>query len=440
MINVLIPRVYKFLSKRTKKKGWNFSDAPDERQEGKVDHQISSILWALEFGFMSNQPTLRDVEEMTEDLGPWARQQVPDKISDTTMDTESRRLDQEYLLEKLVLQVRDAHRSKMLKPVWLPCGVATVDGKNLATLDHDADGTAHKRSIENVKWHKKDDDSKKNYWLMPALRSTLTSAEAKPCIYQMPIPPKTGESSLCEEFVNDLHRAYGRSNMFGIIDFDAGFTSLANADHVDSLGYGYVFGLKGNQNELFAEAKALLIPLTEDQEPEAQTPWERRSGKQIRRSLWRTDEMRGMENSVGVWKHLRQTWLVRQESKHTNGTIEVEDRYFLTSILWNYLKPLQIFNLVRGHWGIENDSYNSLDLQWKEDDAPWCTKGKAIWVLGLLRLMAYNVAQYVRKRRLRRKDEDGNWKAPLPWRSTFKIIVKAIEMGAIAEPMSATIG
>jgi hypothetical protein len=60
-----------------------------------------------------------------------------------------------YLLNRPVLQVRDAHRSKMLAPSGLPCGVATVDGKNLATLDHDADGTGHSRSKDNEKWHKK---------------------------------------------------------------------------------------------------------------------------------------------------------------------------------------------------------------------------------------------------------------------------------------------
>lgn len=426
-------RTQRFIAKRAKngKKGWDYSDAPDERQQGKVDHEMESVLWSMELGLTSNQPTLRDVEETTEKLGPWARPLVPERISDTTLDTEARRLDHDYLHSKLELRVRDLFRSKMLAPVGLPCGVATVDGKNLATLDHDAGGTGHGRSSENAKWHRnkeEEDKGGKDYYLMPALRAVLTSAEAKPGIYQIPLPPGVGESTVFPEMVNGLHRAYGRSGMIGIIDADAGLTSLANADHVNELGYGYIFGLKGNQPELFAEAKALLLPMVELQEPEAEKPWERRNGKRIRRRLWRTDEMAGIENSVGKWTHLRQTWLVRQETMDSKGHVEIEDRYFITSLLWNFLKPWQIILAVRNHWGVENDAFNSLDLQWREDHGPWCTQGTAVWTLGVLRMMAYNTAQVLRRRKLRKKNEDGSLKAPMSWRSLFKEIESALRL------------
>ena len=137
--------------------------------------------------------------------------------------------------------------------------------------------------------------------------------------------------------------------------------------------------------------------------------------------------MRGIENSVGRWSHLRQTWLVRQETEKANGQSEVEDRYFLSSLLWNRLRPAQILLLVRNHWAVENDTFNSLDLQWREDQAPWCTYGNAIWGLGLLRLMAYNVAQMLRRRRLRRKDDQGSWRDPMSWRQLFKTIERAVE-------------
>ena len=426
-------RVQRFLAKRAKKKrkGWDYSDAPDERQQGKIDHAMEHILWSFELGLTSNQPTLRDVEEMTEKLGHWARPLIPKRISDTTLDTETRRLDHDYLHSKLELRVRDLFRSKMLAPVGLPCGVATVDGKNLATLSHNAKGTGHERSSENAKWHKSKDEEKrigKKYYLMPALRTTLTSAEAKPCIFQIPLPSGVGESTVFPEMVDGLHTSYGRSGMIGIIDSDAGLTSLSNADHVNGLGYGYIFGLKGNQPELFAEAKALLLPMIEAQKPEAETPWERRSGKQIRRKLWRTNEMVGIENSVGKWTHLRQTWLVRQETRDAKGNVEIEDRYFIASLLWNFLKPWQILLAVRNHWGVENDSFNSLDLQWREDHGPWCTKETSVWTLGLLRLMAYNTAQVLRRRRLRKKNEDGSLKAPMRWRSLFKEIESALQL------------
>jgi hypothetical protein len=267
----------------------------------------------------------------------------------------------------------------------------------------------------------------KNYWLMPALRAVLTSAEAKPCIYQRPLPSKKGESTVFKPLIDDLHNAYGRSGMIGIIDADAGLTSLANADYIDARGYGYVLGLKGNQPELMAEAERILYVKMVNEKPEAETPWELRNGKSIRRMLWRTDEMQGWHTSAGCWSHLRQTWLVRQETKHKNGRIEIEDRFFLSSVLWNYLKARQILAVVRGHWAVENDCFNSLDLQWREDSAPWCTQGTAIWSLGILRIMAYNMVQYLRKRRLRRKDKQGHYKDPMAWRSVFEKIVKVFE-------------
>jgi len=424
-------RTQRFLAKRARKKqkGWDYSDAPDVRQQGKVDHEMESILWSMELGLTSNQPTLRDVEEMTEELGPWARSLIPERISDTTLDTESRRLNHDYLHSKLVLRVRDLYRSKMLAPVGLPCGIITVDGKNLATLEHDANDTGHARSSENAKWHrdkKEEKKSGKDYYLMPALRATLTSAEAKPCIYQIPLPAGVGESTMFPDMVDGLVGSYGRSGMFEVIDGDAGLTSLSNADHVHSKNLGYIFGLKGNQPELFAEAQALILPMVESQEPEAEIPWERRSGKRIRRRLWRTDEMAGMENSVGKWSHLRQTWLVRQETMDAEGKVEIEDRYFITSLLWNFLKPWQILLAVRNHWGVENDTFNSLDLQWREDHGPWCTKGTSVWSLGVLRMMAYNTAQVLRRRRLRKKNDDGSLKAPMSWRSLFKEIESAL--------------
>jgi hypothetical protein len=194
-------------------------------------------------------------------------------------------------------------------------------------------------------------------------------------------------------------------------------------------------GLKGNQPELFAEAQALLEPKAKAEQPEAQTPWERRNGKLIRRLLWRTDEMAGIENSVGTWTHLRQTWLVRQETVDAEGKLEVEDRYFLSSLLWNYFKPWQILLVVRLHWGVENDTFNSLDLQWREDSGPWCTMGKAVWALALLRLMAYNTVQVLRRRRLRSKNTNGGLRAPMSWRSLFKVIEDALTLDLEAIPV-----
>jgi hypothetical protein len=62
-------------------------------------------------------------------------------------------------------------------------------------------------------------------------------------------------------------------------------------------------------------------------------------------------------------------------------------------VLWNRLKLRAILLLVRRHWGVENDCFKSLDVQWQEDTKPWWTEGNAVQALGMLRLMAYNSTQ-----------------------------------------------
>jgi len=69
----------------------------------------------------------------------------------------------------------------------------------------------------------------------------------------------------------------------------------------------------------------------------------------IRRQLWRTAGLRGFDNSVGTWTHLEQVWLIRQTTRDHNGNLEVEDRYFVSSIPWDELAGWKILHCVRLH-------------------------------------------------------------------------------------------
>ena len=323
-------------------------------------------------------------------------------------------------------------RDKMLKPVGLPCGVVAIDGKNLGTLNHGAGGRAHHRSGNDVeKWAARGSDDG-DYWLAPVLRATLVSAPQRPCIHQSAIEPGTGEATSFVAAIDALDRAYGRSRLFEVITADAGLCSLANADHVVAAGYQYVFGLKGNQKALFSEAQDRLLDRTKSTRPEVTTEWETRGSSQIQRQLWRSIEFGQFSNCAGKWEHLRQIWLVRQTTRTKGGFCHFEDRFFVTSMPRECANANEVLTVVRSHWRIENDTFNSLDLQWAEDDAPWATRGNAVWVLGLLRLMAYNLAQHLRHRHLCKCDK--GWSAqykPLPWRRVFDHIKEAMFMTSL---------
>ena len=404
-------RVQKCLTRHLKSPAYRWDDLTDPRDPRGVRRPLAQLLDALLLGLLSGACSLREVEAITEELGAFARQYVPERIPDTTLWDLIPRLFAEELREKLVQQVRAAHRSKALRFEHLPCGVVAIDGKGLGALEHDADGAAQKARRSH-------DHSP--YWLSRVLRAVLVSAEARPCIDQMPVPAKTNEMGTFAAFFRGLNEAYGGSDLFEIITADAGFTSRENAQLVHEADKGYIFALKETQPELLREAKRLL---SHRDDADAETDWEIYQGKRVRRRLYRTTEMAGYHD----WDHLRQVWRVVQETwDPVHETLRREERYFLTNVPTGRLTPSQILGLVRRHWAIENDCFWTLDVMWREDKAPFCTRGDAAFVLAWLRLMAYNLLQQARRRHLRRKRPDGHRDSPSPWRRLFAWVVAAL--------------
>lgn len=135
---------------------------------------------------------------------------------------------------------------------------------------------------------------------------------------------------------------------------------------------------------------------------------ERDHGQWVRRSLWRTQGCAGWLD----WTHRRQAWLVRTEKCTRQTTpradsepVAVEDHDSMTNLAWHRLDGIGVLGVVRGHWGIENNGFRTLEMDWQEERA-WWTKGAATEVLGWLRLWAYNLVgllkgRYLRARRYR---------------------------------------
>lgn len=385
---------------------------------------LSQMLRALWTGMVSGDPTLRAVEQRSAMLGLVDRRgRRVEKLSDTTLGDVLAALDPGDLLAPLVAQVRQMLRRKELRPDDLPCGVLVVDGKHLAALSHDANGAGLRQT-------KSSDGAP--YWCVRALRAVLSSARGKPCIGQVPIWGREGEVTCLPDFVRWLHETFGRFGLFEIIDLDAGFLSREVFRFIDELSYGLIVGLKENQPNLFAEARRVLEPIASSTEPHAVTAWESFQGTMMRRKLYRTFEL---EDFLG-WTHLRQVWLVVQETaqrpRHgarrpygsqrppADWRITHKHRYFATNLPRNRLTPRQILRVVRNHWAVENDCFHTLDVQWQEDRCAWCGRGNAVLVLGMLRMLAYNLVQGLRKRRLRCPRPQLGDTVPWPWQAVFR--------------------
>ncbi len=419
-------RVERFLRRQAKSSSFRFDEAPDPRQFGKVKYRIGTVIGAVFGGLLRNDRTLRQLEAQGGSSAPLSGSS---RISDTQLHDLLPRFDQDYLTQKLVAQVKHMQRKKMLKGADLPVSVIAIDGKNLGKLSHDGAGHGHHRSSPaGEKWGTSSDGV--GHWYAPVLRGVLVSAEQRPIMLQMAIPVGTGEAAVFADFFEQLDKNYSRGGFVDVITADAGMCSLKNADTVAQAGATYVFGLKGNQTALHDAAQFELQDKVKQNAPEAQTGWEPRSGAKLRRQLWRTDALVDFETCAGTWSHLSQTWLVRQTTQHPDGRQEIEDRYFVTNMTKGRLTPTQMLTLVRAHWRIENDAFNSLDMQWGEDSGRWCKTGAAMWTLSLLRCMAYNLIQHLRRCHLRKKTGTAMQTAILPWASVFEAVAATVLLAA----------
>jgi hypothetical protein len=402
-------RVQRFVGRYLKRPAYRWGEVRDPRERRGRRWKLRELMNAMLLGFVSGCGSLRKTERLTKGMGRFGRKYISRRAPDTTLSDLIPRLSVKELREQHIVQVKALWRNKELKPVGLPCGVVTIDGKGLGALTHSAGGTAQLVHAEDGS----------EYYLARMLRAVLSSAESRPCLDQFSIGAKTNEMGDCIPFYEGLLESYGDNNdLFEIVDMDAGMASKVFADRIHKSLKAYVMALKENQPELLNEAQRVL---GNRRKPEAETIWERYKGKRIQRRLFVTYEMA----SYHEWQHLKQVWRVEQITEFPSGKVEREQRYFISSLHQGRLTPEQILLVVRGHWRIENDCFWSLDTQWKEDSAPWCTTGRSTEILSWIRLMAYNLVQKIRRRHMRKKLPDGNLEAPPPWDEVFAWINQA---------------
>jgi hypothetical protein len=325
--------------------------------------------WA---GVLSATTTLRGVEQLTERMGR--------RVPDTTLWELLSRMSPRQFRDLLVNQVRQAYRAKELEPS-LPFSLVAVDGKSIWTGKYKANRHCQRQS---------QDDGPERY-TMRVVRASFVGGPCRIVIDQMPVKSREAEMSSFPVFLKRLRTAYGRSGLLDVLTMDAGYISEANARLINQAHLGYVMALKSPQKELVWEAERLL---RFRRNPDAQTTWEHYRGKRIRRLLYRTTEIAGYNG----WTHLREVWRVRQETEK-EGKLEVENRYFVTNLVPGRTQGTIPLEVIRAHWGIENNAFWTLDMEWQEDKAPW--NARSVEVVSLMRLLAFNVVMRLRTRRLR---------------------------------------
>ena len=201
---------------------------------------------------------------------------------------------------------------------------------------------------------------------------------------------------------------------------DAGMTSAHNARAVAAAGLRYVMALKSTQPTLLSEARRLCGWGEHKQTGytcTARTPWEHYRGKRVRRELYRSSAICRWPG----WDSARQVWRVKQTTEHPDGTRQVDNRYFVTSLPWDRLTGVDILSLVRLHGAVENGCHWTMDVVLNEDARSWCTQGKALRMLSWMRLLAYNALRLLRDRYLRSQESRA-----CPWDELRRLIHRTL--------------
>jgi predicted transposase YbfD/YdcC len=368
-----------------------FDDIRDPRKHRGRRWSLPSLLGTAVLSMMVLARSLRGAERFSQDLANGQRKLgIKRRVPDSTLGDLLAAISPAPLRQHLHRQVLAEHRRKALEPTVLPIRAISVDGKTLATLHEQANRDCQKHSPEGQPPH----------WLYRVARATLISSSAALCIDQMPIPADSNDCGVFAAFFKSLCKTYGRASLFELVCVDAGFASEANMRLVDQAGKAYLLSVKGNQPELQREAWRALGQKAKAQLPEAETPWEPDSSRGwIKRQLWRSDDMAHW----GHWSHLRQLWLVRVVARDPRTGCErvLEDRLYATNLVRGRLAPQRILDLVRAHWRIENNCFGRLDIEWQEDHGRWVRRGNGLPVVGLLRLLAYNLLEMLHAVHLR---------------------------------------
>lgn len=362
----------------------------DPRRPASTIWPIGTILGTAVTAIVAGRKSLAEMESLTDEMSLATRRklQIPRRIPDTTARELLLRIQPDDLRDCLCRQIRAAHRRKALAPVDLPFGVVSMDGKFTAV-------PKAKGPYAQVRGH-----DGQEYGLVGTITATLISAAAKPCLDAEPVIPLWGEETLYSHALLDLKQAYGSLDLFRLVVYDAGACSKGNARFTREEGLDYLFRVKqGKQPKLHAAAVQVLGGRPLD---EADAVMEERvSGKRVRRSVYLTEDQ-----AVVTWPHwAKMKTVVRVLFEKFDGDgqlVETEDRYHVSSLSMDALKPEQWIRVTRGHWAVENNCHHTWDAVLEEDDRPWIVaESQGTLAVMLLRRIAYNILTLFRSVTLR---------------------------------------
>ena len=170
-----------------------------------------------------------------------------------------------------------------------------------------------------------------------------------------------------------------------IVTGDAMFTQRKICEQIIKAKGGYVFTVKGNQEQLEEAIRIYFADLPFKAQIQTHTMTTYWKGRKEKRSVTMSQEL----NSYLQWPGITHVWqCVREIKRH--GQVTVEVAVGIAALPPKYATPKDLNEYIRGHWAIENGLHRTRDVSFHEDKAT-IRKGKAPQVMAALKNIVISI-------------------------------------------------
>lgn len=348
-----------------------FSRIPDERQEWKVKHKLTDIIFIAVVAVIANCNCWETIEMFAEEREDWFRKyiELPNGVpSHDTIERVFSWIDPEIFRGVFMTWVKSAMGKDVLR------GIIAIDGKAMR--------------------------GSKDIDLGPLYVVNAWCSENKMFIGQVFVGEKTSEMKAIPELV-ELLDVSGQ-----IVTIDAGGTYTDIADRI-IMGKGdYVLALKGNQGNLHADVSLFFESETTSKSKYDITSTVTRNvghGRIEKRTYYMTDNIDWLDGK-DRWNGIKSIGMVKSHIiNKASGAITEDVRYFISSLACDIDR---FAYAVRQHWGVESAHW-SLDMTFGEDKRR-SRKDNSAKNLAQLNRLAYDILKKVedpKKRSIIRRRE-----------------------------------
>lgn len=312
----------------------HFAKLPDPRVRGRTRHRLVDILVLALCGVIANCDGWRDIALFARKREAWFRRflQLPHGVpAHDTFERVFNQLDPQVFQACLTGWVAEISELVGLRHV-------AIDGKALRHSYHRGTGLGMLHAV--------------SAW----------AAQQHLILGQVMTDAKSNEITAIPKLLEllDLHGA--------LVTIDALGCQKAIARQIVQQGGDYVLTVKDNQEQLLADIRQALADACEDDYAgvahDTHETRERGHGREEYRSYLVLHSTLGL-STAAEWAGLTTIGLCYSE-RTVGGVTSSETRYFIGSKAMNARRYGQ---LLRGHWGIENNLHWQLDVTFGEDQS-----------------------------------------------------------------------